>query len=220
MLSHPIMGFRSSRFDQQEWVLHAAAPRPRKPAVAAGARSDAERCIHILTLAFAGDPPSRWMYPDPGQYLRYFPEFVRAFGGAAFESGAVEILDNFAAALWLAPGSHPDEAALADLIHRSIPTPHRDRVLALFEQFDEYHPQEPHWHLPLIGVDPGFQRQGYGSALLKNMLRRLDEQKAPAYLEATCPENVSLYERHGFEVIGVIHVRTSPPIFPMLRKPM
>ena len=43
----------------------------------------AERCLAVLTLAFAGDPPCRWAWPDPQQYLEAFPRFARAFGGGS-----------------------------------------------------------------------------------------------------------------------------------------
>jgi hypothetical protein len=33
------------------------------------------------------------------------------------------------------------------------------------------------------------------------------------------PANVSLYRRHGFEVICTVQVGDAPPIFPMLREP-
>ena len=46
-----------------------------------------------------------------------------------------------------------------------------------------------------------------------------DRDHAPAYLESNNPKNVPLYERHGFELLGTIQAGTSPPIFPMLRKP-
>ena len=90
-------------------------------------------------------------------------------------------------------------------------------VFAVFEQMGRYHPQEPHWYLPLIGVDPAQQRKGYGSALLQHALRECDRDHAPAYLESSNPANIPLYERHGFRVLATIQVGTSPPIFPMLR---
>ena len=40
-----------------------------------------------------------------------------------------------------------------------------------------------------------------------------------AYLESSNPENISLYVRHGFEILGTIHGDTMPPLIPMLRKP-
>ncbi len=46
------------------------------------------------------------------------------------------------------------------------------------------------------------QGQGVGSALLKQGIRHVDEQGMPAYLESSEARNVTLYERHGFEVVA------------------
>jgi hypothetical protein len=54
---------------------------------------------------------------------------------------------------------------------------------------------------------------------LSHVLNLCDAQKVSAYLEATSPRNVPLYERHGFEPVGSIQVANSPEIIPMLRKP-
>jgi ribosomal protein S18 acetylase RimI-like enzyme len=80
-----------------------------------------------------------------------------------------------------------------------------------------YHPAEPHWYLPLIGVDPTHQNRGYGSALLRHALLQCDRDHVAAYLESSNPANIPLYERHGFTVLGTIQVGSSPPITPMLR---
>nr|WP_257785612.1 GNAT family N-acetyltransferase [Pedobacter steynii] len=68
---------------------------------------------------------------------------------------------------------------------------------------DKFHPTEPHWYLPMIGVDPAHQGAGVGSALM---------------IESSNPKNISLYKRHGFEVIGTIQSGNSPVLRPMLRK--
>ena len=83
----------------------------------------------------------------------------------------------------------------------------------------KHHPREPHWYLPLIGVDPAHQGKGYGDALMANALERCDRDRAPAYLESTNPRNISLYRRHGFEPIGTIQAGSSPLLVPMLRRP-
>ena len=54
---------------------------------------------------------------------------------------------------------------------------------------------------------------------MRQALAACDRDGTAAYLESTNPENISLYQRHGFEVLGRIQVGASPPIFPMLRPP-
>jgi ribosomal protein S18 acetylase RimI-like enzyme len=186
--------------------------------VTATAPAEAEQAIATLVLAFGTDPTARWTYPDPRQYLAHFPAVVRAFGGKAFARGTGDHLNEFVgAALWLPPGIRPDEEALAAIMRASVAAERRATVLAVFEQMGRHHPREPHWYLPLIGVDPVHRGKGHGSALLRHALLRCDRDHAPAYLESTNPINLPLYERHGFRVLGTIQIGSSPPIFPMLR---
>ena len=190
------------------------------PPIRPAAPSDAERCIAALTLSFSGDPPSRWAWPDPQQYLEAFPRFARAFGGSAVDLGTAHYADGFSGvALWLPPGAAPDEASLMQVIQDTVPGARRDAMHAMFDQMGAFHPRDAHWHLPLIGVDPAHQGKGIGAALLRHALRACDEQRVPAYLEATSPRSVPLYERHGFEAIGRIQAGDSPPVIPMMRRP-
>ena len=92
-------------------------------------------------------------------------------------------------------------------------------MMQVFEQMDRFHPTDPCWYLPLIGVDPAHQGRGCGSALLRYALARCDRDGMPAYLESSNPRNVPLYLRHGFEIIGNIQVGSSPTLVPMLRRP-
>jgi ribosomal protein S18 acetylase RimI-like enzyme len=182
--------------------------------------ADAERCLPVLTLAFCSDPPCRWVWPDPQQYLEAFPRFARAFGGAAIVHGTAYYYDGFSGAtLWLPPGIGPDEESLARVIQDTVADELKGAMFSMFEQMGTFHPRGTHWHLPLIGVDPAHQGKGIGSALLSHVLRMCDGQKVSAYLEATSPRNIPLYERHGFEALGRIQVADSPTIVPMLRKP-
>ena len=54
------------------------------------ANSEQADVISVLTLAFADDPVCRRLYPDPTQYLKFFPEFVRLYGGRAFDHCGVQ----------------------------------------------------------------------------------------------------------------------------------
>jgi GNAT superfamily N-acetyltransferase len=182
--------------------------------------ADAERCLAALTLAFSSDPPCRWAWPDPQQYLEAFPHFARAFGGWAIDHGTAYYYEGFSGvALWLPPGAAPDEESLVKVIENKVAAERKGAMFSMFEQMDALHPQEAHWYLPLIGVDPAHQGKGIGSALLSQILNVCDGQNVLAYLEATSPRNIPLYERHGFEAIGSVQVADSPQIIPMLRKP-
>ena len=182
--------------------------------------SDQASAIAAVVLAFGADPAARWTWPDPQQYLVHFPEFVNALGGKAFAHGGAYRTDGYAGvALWLPPDVRPDEGALVALLQSTGSASIQKDLFAVFEQMEGYHPRDPHWYLPFIGVDPSQQGKGYGSALMKHTLDACDRDHTPAYLESSNPKNVPLYERHGFELLGTIQVGTSPPIFPMLRKP-
>jgi ribosomal protein S18 acetylase RimI-like enzyme len=60
---------------------------------------------------------------------------------------------------------------------------------------------------------------GYGTALLRHGLSVCDRETLPVYLESTNAANLSLYERHGFEVLAEVQVDGSPMRYPMLRAP-
>jgi ribosomal protein S18 acetylase RimI-like enzyme len=189
------------------------------PIIKTATASDEARAIAVAALAFGTDPAARWTWPDPNQYLRHFPSVVRAFGGKAFAHGSAYCLDGFAGtALWLPPGIQPDEDALIGLLQSTGSAEFQRDGAAVFEQMGRHHPREPHWYLPIIGVDPFHQGKGYGSALMQHALIPCDRDRTLAYLESSNPKNIPLYERHGFELLGTIQVGTSPPIFPMLRK--
>lgn len=188
--------------------------------VKTAALSDRDRAIGAVVLGFSADPVARWSYPEPYDYLNFFPRVVDAFGGNALQHGSgYYVADFLGAALWLPPGVQPREEEMTALLQQSIAAHRQDEVFSLLEQMGNYHPAEPHWYLPFIGVDPTQQGKGYGGALMTHALVQCDRDKTPAYLESTNPRNVPLYQRHGFEVLGTIQVGSSPPVFPMLRRP-
>jgi GNAT superfamily N-acetyltransferase len=177
--------------------------------------------IDTIVLAFAADPIIRWLFPDPSTFRNDFPEFVDAYGGNAFEHGGAYFVEDFAAgALWLPPNVHPDEEALVDLFRTSVPEERQAAAFEALEALDGFHPEAPFWHLPLIGTDPTEQRKGYGSALLRHALEICDREGTIAYLESTNPENLSLYVRYGFEVLGTVQVGEMASLFPMRREPI
>ena len=182
--------------------------------------SDEDCAITTIVLAFASDPMARWSWPDGQEYLRLMPTVTRAFGGNAFAHGSAFCTDRHeGVALWLPPGVAPDEELMMSLVDDSVDEGRRQEMFSIFEQMERFHPQAPHWYLPLVGVDPAQQGKGYGSALLRHAAERFDREGALAYLESSNPRNIPLYERHGFEGIGRIQAGSSPVVTPMIRRP-
>jgi ribosomal protein S18 acetylase RimI-like enzyme len=183
-------------------------------------QAEAPRAVSVQMMAFSSDPIMRWLWPEPHEYVRHFPAFVRGFGGRAFEHGAAHVTDDFlGGSLWLPPGIGTDDDALEKLVKETVAEPAQSEAFSILEQIGAAHPEEPHWHLAFLGVDPTQQGKGIGAALLRYALVRIDEQGLHSYLESSNLANISLYQRHGFEVIREIRVGGSPPVIPMLRVP-
>ena len=137
----------------------------------------AEAAFATIVLAFVTDPAARWSWPKTDDFLRNMPLLARAFGGKSFELGTAYGIDRLAGvALWLPPGASADEAALGTLIERTTPPSDQQDAAGVFEQMANFHPQEPHWYLPLIGVDPARQGQQLGDKLIAHALTRCDAE--------------------------------------------
>ncbi len=192
----------------------------KSPTVRVMAAADEASAVEIIVLAFAADPMARWTWPHAGQYLAAMPRMARAFGGKAFSNGSAFCTDGYAGtALWLPPGVEPDQEELGAVVESTVAPSLGPDMAAVFEQMAKYHPTEPHWYLPLIGVDPAHQGEGCGDTLMTYALTQCDRDHAPAYLESSNPRNIPFYRRHGFETLGEIQVGSSPTLVPMLRKP-
>lgn len=176
---------------------------------------DADQAAALATLvsAFITDPVERWLYPDDDDYVAHFPEFLAAFGGRAFDAQTAWSVDDCAAvALWLPPGTTPDEDAVVSVLSETVAPAKHDDLFAVLEQMDVVHPTYPHWYLPWIGVDARFQGQGLGAVLMTRCLEIVDADHLPAYLETPNPRNQSFYRRYGFEVTGQAQAGTCPPV--------
>lgn len=83
------------------------------------------------------------------------------------------------------------------------------RLAALYTTLAQSYPNEPGWFLGTLAVHPDHQGVGVGSALLGDGLAQADLDCQPVSLQASTPENVEFYERHGFEV-----TRTFAELYP------
>jgi ribosomal protein S18 acetylase RimI-like enzyme len=188
--------------------------------VRSATREEIAQAVASIVAAFITDPVARFVWPSPHDYLRAMPTATREFAGQSFEHETAYVSTDFCgAALWLPPGVHPDGEALERVFRDTAKRERLDDVLATFESMGQSHPKEPHWYLPMIGVEPNSQNKGLGWALMRHAVARCDREGMLAYLESSNPRNIVLYERHGFEVKGKIQVGNAPVVTPMVRHP-
>jgi GNAT superfamily N-acetyltransferase len=206
--------------EREETVRLNMVDADNAPEVRPVTRSDRDRFESTMAVAFTNDPLVRWAWADPLQYVRTFVPFTTLFGGKSFDHGSAYVIgDFFGVVQWLPPGVQPDDAPMLELFERNMSEPKLGQLLAMLEQMGGFHPNEPHWYLPLIAIDPIYQGRGYGTALMRQGLARCDRARQLAYLEATSLPSRRFYERLGFRVLGEIRSADSPPMFPMLREP-
>lgn len=189
------------------------------------AAPDLPRATEVLARAFHGDPLMTWALPDDTRRLERLRRMFLLLGRRlwfrhelAYATGGVA-----GAAVWLPPGawhvSLPRQAALLPGMVSGVGARGLSRMLRFANAMESQHPREPHYYLPVIGVDPAWQGRGLGSALLAPMLARCDREGLGAYLEATSPRNRACYERNGFVATGESRVADSPAWWPMWREP-
>jgi GNAT superfamily N-acetyltransferase len=178
-----------------------------------------ESVISLLTAAFLDDPVCRYLYPDLRQCFRHFPDFLRIFAEPGLALGCTHLVKGLGAAIWVPPGAHADAKSTDDLIDHSTNSEARVDLMAVYAAFDRALPPEPHWYLPLMGVDPLHFGKGAGAALMAHGLGISDRDGSLAYLESTKPGNVPFYERFGFVPYGKIEVGSHPPVTTMIRRP-
>ena len=176
-------------------------------------KADITELSHVLGRAFYDDPVSIWLMPDDksraAHLRRFFGSVTRhhhlAGGGSEVASEGSTI---GAAALWDPPGrwnqSLREQLMMMPsfILGFGLQLTIVRKLGELLQRMKQQHPEEPHWYLAVIGSDTTVRGQGYGQALMRSRLDRVDAEHAPAYLESSKPENVPYYQRFGFEVTG------------------
>ncbi len=173
--------------------------------------ADREQVIDCLAAAFANDPVMSWIGRRDAKRDRgrraMFTFLVGKLGLPGNELWTAS--DYSAAALWVPPERADmklpwwEELQMFPTIISFTSLSGLSRVDAFRKAADKHHPKtKPHFYLMTIGVDPRFQGQGLGSALLDANLAMIDAKGLPTYLESSNEKNVPLYKRHGYEVVN------------------
>jgi GNAT superfamily N-acetyltransferase len=181
-------------------------------------KADVTELSHALGRAFYDDPVSIWIMPDDKARVAHLRNFCAEVACDGPTIGA--------AALWDPPGRWKQSAREQLMMMPAFILGFGPRLTVgrklgeLLERMKRQHPEEPHWYLAVLGSDTVVRGKGYGQALMRSRLDRVDAEHAPAYLESSKPENVPYYQRFGFEVTGeIVLPNGGPTLWPMWRQP-
>jgi ribosomal protein S18 acetylase RimI-like enzyme len=207
------------------------AASERVPTIGLLARHETRTAAAMLGRAFDDSPLFCHLIPRErprASILRAF--FVATIRdalpfGAVFASRDGERVTGVA--VWLPPGRHPPGPArllrqlastlkLGPLAPRSL-----GPSLRYLRATEAVHPQESHWYLAALGVDPAHQGRGLGGRLLDQVLADVDAEAMPAYLETDKERNLAFYARYRFELVDTLHPdgEDAPPTWTMWRAP-
>ncbi|HEX7168892.1 MAG TPA: GNAT family N-acetyltransferase [Acidimicrobiales bacterium] len=166
---------------------------------------DGPALIGFLSRAFATDPLFEWVFPDEERRVADLALLFELVWAANSRLGHSLITDDRTGiAMWAPPGQWktPPETAMTygPRLVEAYAEDDMRRLMSFHDAVDEHHPEESHYYLGVLGVDPDHHARGIGSACLAAGLAVADAAHQPAYLETTNEKNLPLYERHGFAV--------------------
>ncbi|MFH9587335.1 GNAT family N-acetyltransferase [Streptomyces luteogriseus] len=201
-------------------------------AIRTAGEGDRELIVRLLDEAFQDDPVSGWVFPGAEDRRAKHPGLMAAFTDIVLAAGRIDVMeDGSACALWLSVpadeghGDHGDPDGDAEdegpAQVREAVDPDNERIEAIGRLTAAVHPTgRAHEYLWMIGVAPGRQGEGLGTALIEAVLDRCDREGLPAYLEASNARSRKLYERLGFEPAGpALDLPDGPAMWPMWREP-
>ncbi|ASO20908.1 ribosomal protein S18 acetylase RimI-like enzyme [Actinoalloteichus hoggarensis] len=166
-----------------------------------GGPGDVESAVGILTEAFMAEESTRWLFPDDAERQECQQYYYLPLAGQVAADGGLLMVEDKAASLWMpvtGEGTSGPDFGAVDL--PPALAAHTERLTSLLTLLGERHPRgQRYLHVSFMGVRPGDQGRGLGSALLRQGLAEADAAGLGVYLETASAGARALFERHGFQ---------------------
>ena len=189
-----------------------------------------KKAAEVVAAAFYNYPMFTGYFPDPEKRARIMPWYLGNVLNCALHYGEVYTTSEISGVIFILTPAHAILSQSEYARHGFLLTPfllgHRTYVRSQeCEKFVEdtrerIMDSRSHYYLWGLAVDPGRQRSGIGTALLKPFLERTDAEGMPVYLETHKEANVAYYQGVGF---SLVHSDTIPkynlPFWCMVHEP-
>lgn len=184
--------------------------------------------VACLTAAFQEDPVLSYLFEDEEQRPLMLAAFFANRLASRNETDRLLVPSGSdarnAAALWEAPEKDSEnDSSFNAVVAAGISLLGQGWIsdrLANLRVLGEAKPKDRHWYLSFVGTRPESRGKGLASTLIESVTNICDQEKIPAYLESSNPDNVSLYESHGFRVTGEAVIKDGPKVPLMWRDPL
>ncbi|MFW9938873.1 MAG: GNAT family N-acetyltransferase [Candidatus Thorarchaeota archaeon] len=190
-----------------------------------------EACI-VAGNAFQNDPITIFTYPDGKERkekLQYGFYMIYNYGvkhGLAYATS--KNLEGIT--IWLPPNkTYPSTWTMMRyggfyaMRKVGLKLKAMKRTMTVFKYEEEKHKElapYDHWYFQNIAVKPEEQGKGYGGLLIRTMIKTVESDGLPIYVETNTEKSVSIYQKYGFEILEYsIIPETDIPLWCMLRKP-
>jgi GNAT superfamily N-acetyltransferase len=194
----------------------------RVPSIRVAGTTDRTAIAAMLARAFADDPSTSFIFPDPVERAKRLPRMFALLFDEDAHGMRLVTEGGEAVTLWRGPGRN--RTTWLDLFLHALPLlslfgPALGRALAVSNAIDAHFPTGDYWYLHIAGCDPVSQGKGFGGATIRSGLERVAFSGLPTYLETPNEKYIGFYRGLGFEVIGEWTVPKGGPRFCSMLRP-
>jgi ribosomal protein S18 acetylase RimI-like enzyme len=172
-----------------------------------------DEAVAVLTTAFENDPAIRWLFePGAAPYAECLDALFRFACLVRLELDwplyGIEMDGRLAGVLGVTmPGDDAWPESLQQIyagLGETVGQESIRRLETYSELADHDRPKEPHLHVGMVAVDPGFQGKGIGRQLLEEIQRMSEEhpESIGVALDTENPPNLDFYQRCGYVIVA------------------
>ncbi|MCJ1376632.1 hypothetical protein MMC20_007875 [Loxospora ochrophaea] len=182
--------------------------------LAPAVKDDCPTLAKIHQVAYESDPAARFVWASPEKHRIGFETLLREHmfdkGVSVIKATEKSSGEIAGFAIWASMDRcTPNNQALLWPTRSDVPSSISDLIRDNFTAVQDYWLEDRNFlYLGTLVVSPTKQRQGIGSALLRQGLERADEERVPTWLQST-PVGHNVYPKFGWKDVATFELDLS-----------